>query len=175
MNHSITVDTPIGEMTLTASTKGICALSFGFRSNQKIHNNSIEPDQKQWLEMGRKQLEEYFQGARKKFELPLDLNGPPFFTAVWNHMLKIPYAQTSSYKAMAKAAGSPHATRAAGQACARNPIAIIVPCHRVLASSGDLGGFSGGLEIKKWLLQKEQGGCEKRSPLKIQTSFKLLL
>jgi methylated-DNA-[protein]-cysteine S-methyltransferase len=158
MSQSITIDTPIGKMTLTASTKGICALSFGSRSDQTMLENNTSSDQKQWLEMGSIQLEEYFQGVRKVFELPLDLNGPPFFSAVWNYMLKIPYAQTHSYKALAEAAGSPRGSRAAGQACAKNPIAIIVPCHRVLASGGGLGGFSGGLEKKKWLLQKEQGG-----------------
>jgi len=102
------------------------------------------------------QLEEYFAGKRKVFSLPLALNGTEFQKSVWRALQTIPYGETRSYKEIAVLTGSPKAYRAVGLANNRNPIAIIVPCHRVIGSNGDLVGFGGGLPLKKQLLDLEK-------------------
>mgnify|MGYP000433421566 CR=1 FL=1 len=101
----------------------------------------------------RLQLEEYFAGRRRVFDLPLDLRGTPFQLRVWNELLRIPYGETRSYSWLARRAGS--VPRAAGQANGRNPVAILVPCHRVVNVDGSLGGYAGGLDCKRWLLELE--------------------
>jgi methylated-DNA-[protein]-cysteine S-methyltransferase len=102
------------------------------------------------------QLTEYFKGQRKKFELPLDLQGTPFQKKVWNKLLHVPYGKTCSYQDLAVAVGKPKAFRAIGGANHRNPIPIIVPCHRVIGAKGALTGYGGGLWRKQWLLEHEQ-------------------
>lgn len=102
------------------------------------------------------QLAEYFQGNRKVFDLPLRPMGTPFQTAVWQALLSIPYGETRSYKDIAAAIGKPAACRAVGMACSRNPIWIIIPCHRVLGSSRALTGYAGGLDMKQFLLELER-------------------
>lgn len=101
------------------------------------------------------QLEEYFGGSRRAFELPLGPKGTPFQLRCWDALLKIPYGRTATYADIARAAGSPKGFRAAGLANNRNPIAIIIPCHRVIGSNGKLVGFGGGLEVKAFLLRFE--------------------
>lgn len=101
------------------------------------------------------QLEEYFGGSRRAFELPLAPKGTPFQLRCWDALLKIPYGRTATYADIARAAGSPKGFRAAGLANNRNPIAIIIPCHRVIGSNGKLVGFGGGLEVKAFLLRFE--------------------
>lgn len=108
------------------------------------------------LQAGAAQLSEYFRGQIKVFDLRLDFgDAPPFHLAVWNALLQIPYGHTTSYLAIATALGNPKAVRAVGQANARNPIAIIVPCHRCIAGTGDLQGYFYGLELKRALLELE--------------------
>lgn len=102
------------------------------------------------------QLKEYFSGKRRKFTLPLDPQGTKFDQKVWKATQKIPYGQVRTYKDIAKIIGKPQASRAIGNALGRNPIPIIIPCHRVIASNGTLGGYSSGLKIKKMLLLLEQ-------------------
>ncbi|MEA4815920.1 MAG: methylated-DNA--[protein]-cysteine S-methyltransferase [Lachnospiraceae bacterium] len=102
------------------------------------------------------QLNEYFEGKRKSFDLPLSPNGTPFEKKVWNALLEIPYGKTKSYKEIAQKIGNPKACRAVGNANGKNHIAIIIPCHRVIASNGGLGGYSSGLEYKKALLEIEK-------------------
>ncbi len=102
-----------------------------------------------------RQLELYLDGQLREFDLPLKPEGTPFMKRVWEKLVKVPYGKTASYKDLAIAAGSPKATRAVGMANARNPIAIFIPCHRVIGSSGNLVGFGGGLELKSWLLELE--------------------
>jgi methylated-DNA-[protein]-cysteine S-methyltransferase len=102
------------------------------------------------------QLKEYFSGKRKKFELKLDWHGTDFQKKVWKALLSIPYGKTASYADIAKKVGTPKAVRAVGSANAKNPVCIIAPCHRVITSSGALGGYSGGLENKKLLLDLEK-------------------
>ncbi|MBI3894064.1 MAG: methylated-DNA--[protein]-cysteine S-methyltransferase [Candidatus Wallbacteria bacterium] len=101
------------------------------------------------------QLGEYFRGLRRQFELPLRLEGTPFQKAAWQALLEIPFGQTRSYREQARALGRPSATRAVGAANGRNPFTIIVPCHRVVGSDGHLTGYTGGLSVKRWLLQHE--------------------
>lgn len=105
----------------------------------------------------RKQLSEYFAGKRKSFSLPIAIDKLPataFQRRVWKAMTKIPYGRTVTYKKLAQMAGSPNASRAVGNACGKNPLPIIIPCHRVVASNG-IGGFSGGINTKKQLLRLE--------------------
>lgn len=102
------------------------------------------------------QLDEYFQGRRKQFDLPLHYEGTAFQRRVWSQLQKIPYGETRSYEEVAAAIGSPKAQRAVGQANRRNPIMIIVPCHRVLRKNGDIGGFACGLSAKRYLLELER-------------------
>ena len=103
-----------------------------------------------------RQLLEYLEGKRAAFELPLDLRGTSFQLAVWRALLAIPYGETRSYLDVARAVGSPDAVRAVGMANAANPVPLVVPCHRVIRSGGKLGGYGGGLELKRRLLAMEQ-------------------
>ena len=107
------------------------------------------------LARARQQLEEYFARTRTSFELPLEALGSAFEHRVWNALRQIPYGTTTTYGALAKLLGDKHATRAVGLANGKNPIPIIVPCHRVVGSKGELTGFGGGLETKRWLLEHE--------------------
>lgn len=105
-----------------------------------------------------KQFTEYEKGARKAFDLPLHIKGTEFQKKVWNALLEIPYGETRSYQEIAIQIGNPKAVRAVGGACNRNPIGIIVPCHRVVGKNGSLTGYAGGLDYKKLLLEKEKMG-----------------
>ena len=109
------------------------------------------------LDSARRQLDAYFSGRSTVFDLPLGLEGTPFQLGVWSALLKIPYGETRSYAQLAADLGNPSATRAVGTANGRNPIAIVVPCHRVIGANGSLTGFGGGLERKRFLLRLEQG------------------
>jgi methylated-DNA-[protein]-cysteine S-methyltransferase len=102
------------------------------------------------------QLNEYFDGKRKKFDLPLAPTGTPFQLKCWDALLQVPYGETRSYGDIARAVGSPRGFRAVGMANNRNPIAIVIPCHRIIGSDGSLVGFGGGLDLKKILLRLEQ-------------------
>jgi methylated-DNA-[protein]-cysteine S-methyltransferase len=102
------------------------------------------------------QLEEYFEGKRKSFDLPFEPKGTEFQKSVWNELLKIPYGETCSYGEIAKRIGNPKASRAIGMANNRNPISIIIPCHRVIGASGKLVGYGGGIDIKEKLLNLEK-------------------
>ncbi len=107
------------------------------------------------------QLLEYLQGKRKEFSVKIALEGTPFQKKVWEAMQNIPYGRTCSYKDIAIAIGNPKAAIAVGQAAHKNPIAIIIPCHRVLATNGDLKGYAGSIEIKEWLLNLEKRNKDK--------------
>lgn len=105
-----------------------------------------------------KQLDEYFKGKRRQFDLPLSYAGTPFQQRVWEELQKIPYGETRSYEEIAIGAGSPKAVRAVGQANHKNPIMIVIPCHRVIHKNGDIEGFGCGTAVKKYLLDLERGG-----------------
>jgi methylated-DNA-[protein]-cysteine S-methyltransferase len=106
-----------------------------------------------------RELDQYFAGERREFSFPLDLRGTDFQLACWRALLEIPYGQTRSYRDIAESIGHPHAFRAVGMSNNRNPVAIVVPCHRVIASSGSLCGYGGGLDIKRKLLDLEQANA----------------
>lgn len=103
------------------------------------------------------QLDEYFSGQRRQFELPVAPSGTLFQRRVWQALREVPFGKTASYLEIAQAIGSPRAMRAVGQANGHNPIVIVIPCHRIIAHNGQLGGYSSGLERKQWLLQHETG------------------
>jgi len=109
------------------------------------------------LDAGARQLEEYFAGKRARFDLPLDPAGSAFQRSVWAQLQSIPYGETWSYRELALRVGNPGAARAVGAANGRNPLCILIPCHRVVRASGDLGGYSGGMQRKAFLLDLEKG------------------
>lgn len=158
---------PVGPLFLAASEKGLVALEFDARlpGQQTIRPNPrdlrAESASVEFLEFPKKlsqytrELKEYFEGARREFTFPLDLRGTDFQLACWRALLAIPYGETRTYADIARAVGRPQAFRAVGMANNRNPIAIVVPCHRVIASDGTLCGYGGGLDIKRTLLQLE--------------------
>ena len=149
-----TLTTPIGELLLTADDDG--ALTGVNLPNRHPDPAGWEPDD-ELLADARRQLTEYFAGERTTFDLPLRPAGAPFQRRVWEALLRIPYGATASYGELARELGHPTAARAVGAANGRNPIAIVVPCHRVIGSNGSLTGYAGGLECKRALLDLEVG------------------
>ncbi|HMK23955.1 MAG TPA: methylated-DNA--[protein]-cysteine S-methyltransferase [Terriglobales bacterium] len=149
------IDTPIGPLNLAISDKGLVTVEFhraGFP--RKTGNIAWEHSESKAAPYA-KQLAEYFAGKRREFTFPLDLRGTPFQLACWHALLAIPYGETRTYADIARAVGKPQAFRAVGMANNRNPIAIVVPCHRVIASDGTLCGYGGGLDVKRRLLELE--------------------
>jgi methylated-DNA-[protein]-cysteine S-methyltransferase len=149
-------DSPVGHLDLAMSERGLAVVAFDGRWTAPHGTRNVR-----WIEAPERfrdvscQLDEYFAGTRRQFDLPLDLRGPEFHQRCWQALLRIPYGQTWSYAQLAAAVGSPLASRAVGQANHHNPVAIIVPCHRVIASNGTLAGFGGGLAAKEFLLTLE--------------------
>ena len=149
---------PAGPLLLIASSEGLMRLEFEGRE-QKLNPDTIQlRESKSTLAPYLRELDDYFAGKRREFSFPLDLRGTGFQLACWHALLEIPYGETRSYRDIAQAIGHPHAYRAVGMANNRNPIAIVVPCHRVIASSGSLCGYGGGLDIKRKLIDLEQAG-----------------
>jgi len=151
---------PVGELILTASETALKAVFFPVRRNRSaLEAGWVEDDGRgpagALLAAVRRQLTEYFDGTRTTFDLPLDGTGSTFERRVWDLLRTIPYGATTSYGALARRLGDPRATRAVGAANGKNPIPIIVPCHRVLGARGELTGFGGGLDRKRWLLEHE--------------------
>ncbi|AEU35473.1 methylated-DNA--[protein]-cysteine S-methyltransferase [Granulicella mallensis] len=150
------IDTPVGRLKLIASDNGLVAILWENDNPRRVRLGELAEDERHpvLLETER-QLGEYFKGKRKSFSLPLDMRGTQFQRDVWEALLAIPFGETRSYGQLAKQLGNPKATRAVGAANGRNPISIIVPCHRVIGSSGKLTGFAGGLARKELLLDLE--------------------
>ncbi len=148
------LETPIGELLLAGEDGSLSMIGFPKGSMRR----DPEPDwifnEKPLAEAG-KQLTEYFDGARREFDLDLDLSGTEFQVSVLHALQEIPYGETVSYGEIARRIGRPKAVRAVGAANGRNPIPIVVPCHRVIGSGGDLTGFGGGLDTKEALLRLE--------------------
>ena len=146
----------MGKLKLVASDEGLVAILWEKDSPRRVRLSELVPDdQHPVLMKTERQLGEYFAGKRKTFSVPLDMRGTPFQKNVWEALLAIPFGETRSYGQLATQLGNPRATRAVGAANGRNPISIIVPCHRVIGSSGKLTGFAGGLETKERLLRLE--------------------
>jgi O-6-methylguanine DNA methyltransferase len=158
---------PVGPLFLAASAKGLVRLEFEARM-MKLDSNAIElRESKAALAPFIRQLDQYFAGERREFTIPLDLRGTEFQLACWRALLEIPYGETRSYADIARAIGHPKAFRAVGMSNNRNPVAIVVPCHRVIASGGSLCGYGGGLDIKRKLLDLERGEIHPLLPLAI--------
>ncbi|TAJ55693.1 MAG: methylated-DNA--[protein]-cysteine S-methyltransferase [Nevskiaceae bacterium] len=150
-----TITSPVGELTLSAVGGRLTGVLF--------EDNRYPPDREGWrrddadtaLLMARRQLEEYFAGTRTDFDLPISPKGTEFQQRVWAALLEIPFGETRSYGEQARLIGDYKAVRAVGLANGRNPIPVIVPCHRVIGADGSMTGFGGGIERKKWLLAHE--------------------
>jgi methylated-DNA-[protein]-cysteine S-methyltransferase len=153
-----TCEAPFGVVTVVGSDLGIRFVMFSNDAHPKplemLHISEIEIHES--VNDAITQLEEYFAGSRHDFELPLDLQGTEFQIAAWNALAEIPYGRTASYGQQAASIGRPKAVRAIGGANGRNPVAIVLPCHRIVGADGSLTGFGGGIEVKKWLLDHEQ-------------------
>lgn len=152
------VESPVGRLQLIASDAGIRALLWptdGVRVRTGP-TELVDASDHPALHAGRQQLEEYFEGTRTKFDLPLDPIGTPFQREAWRALSNIAYGKTASYAEQANTIGRPKAVRAVGAANGKNPISIIVPCHRVIGSNGSLTGFAAGVEAKRWLLEHER-------------------
>jgi methylated-DNA-[protein]-cysteine S-methyltransferase len=147
---------PIGELLLTSDGKALTGLKMCQHRGRPARGP--EPG---WqrddsvFQAAREQLDAYFSGSQRDFDLPLRMAGTPFQRLVWDGLRAIPYGETLSYAELARRIGRPGASRAVGSANGRNPFAIVVPCHRVIAADGTLGGYGGGLDRKEWLLQHE--------------------
>jgi O-6-methylguanine DNA methyltransferase len=150
------MSSPAGRLLLGMSDSALVVLEFDHGLPQTIASQPVGwEESEQRTRDVRRQLEEYFTGKRRSFELKLDLRGTDFRKRCWQQLLSIPYGETRSYAEIARAVGNPKGFRAVGQANHYNPIAIIVPCHRVLASDKMLGGYGGGLNVKALLLKLE--------------------
>lgn len=151
MNTYDELDTPLGRMLLVANDAGLCGAHFiGQRYFPKI-----DPSWKRARTRARRELEEYFAGKRTTFGVPLAADGTPFQRTIWREIARVPYGETITYAELARRAGRPGCARAAGGAAGRNPIGVIVPCHRIVGTNASLTGYAGGLARKKALLALE--------------------
>ncbi|ERK28220.1 methylated-DNA--[protein]-cysteine S-methyltransferase [Clostridium intestinale] len=143
------LESPLGLVKITASESALVSLSLITQADIIATPNII-------TDLCKTQLNEYFMNQRREFTLPLELNGTKFQKSVWNELLKIPYGKTASYKDVAVSLGNPNASRAVGGAVNKNPLFIVVPCHRVIGSNGALVGFALGIDKKTYLLDIEK-------------------
>ncbi len=141
---------PIGILRIASTNEGLCGLAFEDGKVKSLHDFELFSSELIW------QLDAYFNHKLKKFDIPLDLIGSQFQLRVWKELQNIPFGQTISYMELAKRLGDPKSIRAVAHANAKNPVAIIIPCHRVIGSDGSLTGYAGGLWRKKWLLEHER-------------------
>ena len=150
----LTVPSPLGPLHLLANGDALVSLRFAGESPAAEDEAPTAPPHPV-LGLAASQLAEYFAGERRRFSVPLHLAGTPFQQAVWQALQTVPYGEQRSYQWLAAQVGRPRATRAVGSANGRNPLPILVPCHRVIRADGSLGGYSSGLAIKHWLLAHE--------------------
>ncbi|QTN34312.1 methylated-DNA--[protein]-cysteine S-methyltransferase [Akkermansiaceae bacterium] len=160
--HCTRIPSPIGTLTLVASEKGLCGLYMGTHGKVPANSTTWKDDPSRFTS-AIDQLAGYFNGKLKAFDLPLDLQGTAFQLRAWHALLGIPYGETLSYGGQAALIGRPKAVRAIGLANGKNPVSIIVPCHRVIGKNGSLTGYGGGLERKRFLLELE-AKVKKRMP-----------
>src|SRR3954451_24720063 len=149
MTFSTEFHSPVGSLTLEGDDTSLTRLGFGAPGTPQGDARAIAS--------AAIQLEQYFAGERTSFDLDISLDGTPFERRVWDAVRAIPYGETATYAEIARRIGSPSACRAVGRANGRNPIAVIVPCHRVVGSDGSLTGYAGGIEMKRALLELERG------------------
>lgn len=159
------IDSPLGPMIAGATSEGICFLEWHDRGGvdrirarvEKRYKRPLEEGNNKHLRQLERELAQYFASKRRDFDVAIDVHGTAFEDKVWAQLLKIPCGETRSYGQIAKVVGSPGASRAIGRANGANYAAIIIPCHRVIDSNGNLHGYGGGLWRKKWLLELEAG------------------
>ncbi|MFF9201020.1 methylated-DNA--[protein]-cysteine S-methyltransferase [Streptomyces sp. NPDC014986] len=156
MKQHTVIDSPYGPLTLVADDGVLCGLYMTDQRHRPPQETFGDPDDTPFAGT-REQLAAYFAGESKEFTVELRLNGTPFQRRVWDRLTRIPYGETRTYGQLAEDLGNPRASRAVGLANGRNPIGIIVPCHRVIGASGGLTGYGGGLERKQRLLDFERG------------------
>jgi methylated-DNA-[protein]-cysteine S-methyltransferase len=154
-----TTDSPVGELFLAGDESALSCLYMKRQRYRPSHDPAwIRDDDR--LAYAADQLREYFDGSRSQFDLPIAFRrGDEFERSVWQELLEIPFGETCSYGDIARRIGKPGTARAVGRANGRNPVAIVVPCHRVIGSDGSLTGYGGGLEKKRWLLEFEAAGA----------------
>ncbi|WP_416977509.1 methylated-DNA--[protein]-cysteine S-methyltransferase [Streptomyces sp. T028] len=158
MKKHTVIDSPYGPLTLVADDDGVLCGLYMTGQRHRPPEESFGPRDDTLFGQAEEQLEAYFEGGLKEFTVPLRLNGgTPFQQRVWDQLRMIPYGETRSYGDLAEALGNPGASRAVGLANGKNPIGIIVPCHRVVGANGSLTGYGGGLERKQRLLDFESG------------------
>ncbi len=151
---------PVGELTLVASSQGLCAVLWPVEREGRVPITPCPTDERRGnvhLDTAEEQLDQYFSQTRSTFEIELDLSGTEFQKMVWEELVSIDHGLTTTYTSLASRIGKPTAARAVGAAVGRNPVSIIVPCHRVVGASGALTGFAGGLATKRFLLDLEAG------------------
>lgn len=155
---------PVGNLKLVANAKALVAILWEHERPNRVRLDSLNLDEQHpiLLETER-QLSEYFSGRRTRFELPLEPRGSEFQKAVWRALTKIPFGETRSYLDLATSTGSPKAWRAVGAANGKNPLSIVVPCHRIVGTDGRLTGFAGGLQTKATLLALEARAAVSRT------------
>ena len=158
MNSTKQLDSPIGRLRLVATDQGLSRLLFDQQVGEDLESagDEVEADDHPVLAAATAQLAEYFAGRRQEFDIPLDLTGTEFQRAAWSALANVPFGETRSYRQQAEAIGRPKAVRAIGAANGRNPVPIVLPCHRIVGSDGSLTGYGGGLPIKEYLLNHEQ-------------------
>ena len=154
MTEFATLDTSMGTFGIRTSSVGVFRVHLP-NDPQDSEWKTPLAEQSSLLKQAMEELEQYFNGQRKSFDMALDLHLPPFYQKILMEVSKIPFGTTVSYRDVAVKAGNPKAVRAAGTANAKNPVPIFIPCHRVLSSDGTLGGYGGGLDLKKMLLLHE--------------------
>ena len=159
--HTVYYTSPIGTLLLESEDERLTVVSFRDDVTVTETGATRSPVLKSTI----KQLDEYFAGTRKQFDLPLHPAGTAFQQKVWNQLIKIPYSETVTYLHMAKRLGNVKSIRAAASANGKNPIGIIIPCHRVVGADGKLTGYAGGLHRKQWLLEHEAKMAGKQSTL----------
>lgn len=149
MSYRAHVKTRLGPITLEVSAEGVTRIHFGAKAPEAAK------DAPALFRRAAREITEYFEGKRRRFTFPLDAEGTEFQKRVWNALREVPYGEVVTYGELARRAGNPSASRAVGGAMSKNPLPIVVPCHRVIASGRKIGGFTGGLSLKQRLLRLE--------------------
>ncbi len=152
MKNTCVIQTMVGQMEIEEDGEGICRMDF-------CRGKALKKSDSVLLVRAEQEINEYMEGKRKTFDLPLSMHGTSFQTEVWNRLRQIPYGRTQSYGQIAAAVGRPNAARAIGNAVHNNPIAVIVPCHRVIGADGSMTGYAAGISYKKKLLAIEKAGA----------------
>jgi methylated-DNA-[protein]-cysteine S-methyltransferase len=154
------IQSPVGKLLLAGSDRGLASVLWESKWSSAPRFEAVEDPNVPILVEAARQLDQYFAGKRKTFDLKLEFSGTEFQKRVWNELLKIPFGETRTYGEIARRLGNVKAMRAVGAANGSNPIPIVAPCHRVIGASGDLVGFGGGLHIKEYLINFERGAME---------------